>query len=183
MKETVIKSVTIKCIMLVVLIIIYEILEYILKINNLAFRNVIFYTFIVSCVILSFLILIQVIKALYITAKKKTLKLYIRIISGIGSVIVTILMISLLIYGTIIFIFTHRPEHVVEKDGKKMVAYVDSFLDVRVNYYNYVNPLVRGNKLKINEDYGSGGYDPFKSDEIPTVKSQIYFDDNGKAIK
>lgn len=183
MKQTVIKSVTIKCSILVVLIIIYEILEYILRINNLAFRNIIFYTFIVSCVILSFLIFIQVIKALYNTTKKKTLKIYVRIISGIGSGIITILMTALLIYGTFIFIFAHRPEHVVEKDGKKMVAYVDSFLEVKVNYYKYVNLLVRGNQLKINEYYGNGGYDPFERDEMPTVKSQIYFDDNGEVIK
>lgn len=52
-----------------------------------------------------------------------------------------------------------------------------------MNYYDYVNPLVRGNKLKISEDYGNGGYDPFKSDEAPKAKWYTYYDDNGNVIK
>ncbi len=64
-----------------------------------------------------------------------------------------------------------------------MVAYVNSFLEVNVNYYDYVNQFVRGNRLKINENYGNGGYDPFKQDEMPTVKRYIYYDDNGRVIR
>lgn len=46
-----------------------------------------------------------------------------------------------------------------------MVACVNSFLQVRVAYYDYVNCFVRGNQVRISEDYGSGGYDPFEIDK------------------
>ena len=168
---------------LVILIVIYKLLKYILKINNLAFTNITFYTFIVILIVLLLSILIQVIKVLYYIIKKKTIKLWIRSISGIGIAIVTTLIIIFVIYGGFVFVFTYEPEHIVEKDGKKMVARVYSFVQVQVNYYDYINLFVRGNKLKINEDYGNGGYDPFKRDEMPSVRSYIYFDDNGKVIK
>ncbi|MEG2788351.1 MAG: hypothetical protein RR942_11105 [Romboutsia sp.] len=64
-----------------------------------------------------------------------------------------------------------------------MVACVNSFLQVNVDYYDYVNKFVRGNKLKINEDYGNGGYDPFQSNQMPEVERYIYFDDNGEVTK
>lgn len=57
-----------------------------------------------------------------------------------------------------------------KKDGKKMVARVNSFMKVRVEYYDYINPFVRGNKMKIEEDYGEGGYDPFEEAEKITPK-------------
>ncbi|MGG2466338.1 hypothetical protein ACOV1W_01305 [Paraclostridium bifermentans] len=33
--------------------------------------------------------------------------------------------------------------------------------------------------MRISEDYGNGGYDPFKRDEMPSVKNYIYYDKNG----
>lgn len=173
----------IKCAILVILTIIYKLLEYVLKINNLAFMNTVVYTFIVISIVLFFSILIEVIKALYNTRKKKTLKLSMRIISGIGIAAVVVLIILLLIYGFVAFVFSHKPEYIVVKDDKKMVAYVNSFLQVEVNYYDYVNKFVRGRQLKINEDYGNGGYDPFKRDEMPSLERYIYFDSKGNVIK
>jgi hypothetical protein len=83
-------------------------------------------------------------------------------------------------FGTI---FTHNPEHVVEKDGETMVAYVDSFLQVEVRYYDYINAIVRGNQRKIYEDYGNGGYDPFERDVMPEARRSIYYDDDGNVIE
>lgn len=67
-------------------------------------------------------------------------------------------------YFLIFMAFAHTPEHVVEKNGIKMVARVNSFLDVIVDYYQYKNPLFYGKPLG-QEWYGSGGYDPFVHDE------------------
>lgn len=43
--------------------------------------------------------------------------------------------------------------------------------------------LVKRVSLKISEDYGSGGYNPFKLDEMPFVKNYIYYNDEGNVIK
>lgn len=170
------KLITIKCTILIALIIIYKLLDYILRINNLAFMNSVIYIFSGICCVLIFLIMIQAIVGLYHIVKNKMLKLFIGAISSV--------FILVLLYSTfLIFAFTYEPEHIVEKDDKKMVAYVNSFLQVQVNYYDYINQVVRGNKLKIYEDYGNGGYDPFEQREMPSVNRYIYYDDNGKVIK
>ena len=79
--------------------------------------------------------------------------------------------------------FMYNPEHIIEKENKKMVACVNSFLQVRVAYYDYVNCFVRGNQVRISEDYGSGGYDPFEIDKMPSPQKYIYYDENGNIIK
>lgn len=127
-------------------------------------------------IILLFLILIQVVIIIYMAIKSEILKTVIIIISSISS-------IALIIFTTLIFTFAYEPEHIVEKENKTMVAYVNSFLQVNVNYYDYVNSLVRGNKLKIDESYGRGGYDPFDMDKIPLPKKYTYYDDNGEVLK
>ncbi|WP_238861096.1 hypothetical protein [Clostridium sp. YIM B02569] len=157
------KPFDISCISLVSLISIYMILEYIiLRLINLAFMNNVVYIFVSIFTILIMLILIK---------------------SGIGNVAAFISIIILFAFGFLVFVFTYKPEHIIEKDGKQMVAYVDSFLDVHIYYYDYINPVVRGSQLKIYESYGSGGYDPFNREEMPVVKQYIYYDEDGKVIK
>ena len=51
--------------------------------------------------------------------------------------------------------------HIVEKDGIKCVAYVRSFLQVYVDYYEYKNPLIIGNEVLFTDYFGKGGFDPF----------------------
>ncbi len=138
------------------------------------------YIFIFIFAILIFPILGQIMNILYSIAKKRTIKLPIRIILGLVTVTS---VVFLFIYGFMVFAFTYEPEHIIEKDGKLMVAYVDSFLDVNVIYYDYINEFVRGNRVKIYENYGGGGYDPFVRDEMPKVKRYDYYDENGKVIK
>lgn len=156
------KMLTINCISLFSLILIYVISGFILGMNNLAFMHILDYIFIAICGILIMLMLIQ---------------------SGISAAGGVITMIILCIFGFLGFTFTYEPEHVIEKDGKLMVAYVDSFLDVNVNYYDYKNQFLRGSQLRIYESYGSGGYDPFERDKMPPVKQYIYYDENGEVIK
>ncbi len=59
--------------------------------------------------------------------------------------------------------FGYTPEHVVEKDGKKFVAYVSGFKRTYVNYYDYKNIFVVGNQKRIEEYYGKGGFDPIEN--------------------
>lgn len=170
------RLITVTCAILAVLIIIYKLLEYILEINNLAFMNSIVYVFSGICCVLIFSIIIQAIIGIIHIVKNKILKVLIGAMSSI-------LILGLFSIAYVTFAFAYTPEHIVEKDDKKMVAYVSSFLQVRVNYYNYINQLVRGNKLKIYEDYGKGGYDPFEREATPSSDKFIYYDDNGKVIK
>lgn len=103
------------------------------------------------------------------------------------AIIAAIIIIFCAIFGKLILFFVVagiKPEHVINKDGKKYVAYVNSFLNVEVSYYDYINPLVRGNIIKIVESYGKGGYDPFDGEhEWSVVKSYKYYDDEGNVIK
>lgn len=177
------KMFIINCIILISLLLIYRLLEYILRGNNLTFTNPVIYTFASIFTVLLLSILVQIVIILFNIARKKTIKLSIRIISGLGVFMTTFSIVIFLILGLFAFVFSYEPEHIVEKNGKKMVACVNSFLQVNVNYYDYVNPLVRGNKLKISEDYGNGGYDPFELDETPKAKWYTYYDDNGNVIK
>ena len=71
-------------------------------------------------------------------------------------------------FGLLGFVFSHTPEHVVLRDGQKMLAVVNSFLDVTVEYHAYENAFLMGKQTLINEYYGSGGYDPFEREEMPT---------------
>mgnify|MGYP004640759085 FL=1 len=61
------------------------------------------------------------------------------------------------------WVFGYTPEHVVEKDGKKFVAYVSGFKRTYVNYYDYKNIFVVGNQKRIEEYYGKGGFDPIEN--------------------
>lgn len=177
------KQFIINCIVLIFLLSIYSISEYILSLYNLTFMYIVMYIFYFSFFILLIIILTQLMGILYTISKKQSVKLSLRFMSGIGVAAVICFMIISFIFGFFLFAFSYTPEHVVVKDGKQMVACVNSFLQVNVDYYDYVNKFVRGNKLKINEDYGNGGYDPFQSNQMPEVERYIYFDDNGEVTK
>lgn len=77
------------------------------------------------------------------------------------------------------------PEHIVKKDGKKMVGYVNAFLRTNVDYYEYYNVFFRSYTISIEEDYGKGGFDPLdeKYKYTHEVKETRYYDKNGKVIK
>lgn len=177
------KKLIISSISFISLLSIYKLSEYMLRMNNLAFTNFVVNIFIFFSAILVLSIFVQTIVILYNIAKKGTLKLPLRVISGIGTIIISVSIIVFLLYGFVAFSFTHKPEHIVEKNGKQMVACVDSFLQVNVNYYDYVNPFVRENRVKMSEYYGKGGYDPFKLDEMPPVIRSTYYNESGNVIE
>lgn len=76
------------------------------------------------------------------------------------------------------------PEHIVRKDGKKYVAYVNGFLRTYVYYYDYKNIFVVGNQKRIEEDYGKGGFDPIedKFGNKYDVETTTYYDENGNVV-
>lgn len=97
------------------------------------------------------------------------------------TIIVTLGIIFLMI--TPIIYLLHSSEHVIKKDNKKYVVYVNHDFKVHANYYEYVNFFLRGNEIRIKEYYGER-YDPFDgkhSDFQP--KSVCYYDEEGKKIK
>ena len=78
----------------------------------------------------------------------------------------------------------YTPEHVVEKDGKKFVAYVSGFKRTYVNYYDYKNIFVVGNQKRIEEYYGKGGFDTIenKYGYEYNVERTTYYDEKGEII-
>lgn len=132
--------------------------------------------------ILSFIIIglggITGIFQLLFKIKKKPLKI-------IFCIIFIILLIAIFPFVFFIVAFVYQPEYIVEKDDKKMVAYVNAFLYTDVDYYDYKGFLLVGNILRIKDYYGKGGFDPIenKFDRIYDVVSTTYYDDNGKEIK
>ena len=83
-----------------------------------------------------------------------------------------------------LFIAFLPPEHVVEKDNKKYVAYVYSWLDTRVKYYDYVNFFLMGNTKRIEDFYNNVGRDVLAEDAkgLFTPTNTTYYDENGKVI-
>jgi len=100
--------------------------------------------------------------------------------SGIAAVLLGagVLVIFALFWG----VFAYGPEHIIEKHGQKMVAYVNSFLEVDVYYYEYKNFLVCGYPRLGEEWYGNGGYDPFTWNSTPEPKTYKFYDTQGNLI-
>lgn len=99
----------------------------------------------------------------------------------IMSTFVILLLISSPIFYLIVG-FGYTPEHVVEKDGSKYVAYVNSFLRTYVYYYDYKNVVVVGNQKRIVEDYGKGGFDPLGDKYPHKIEHCTYYDEKGNVI-
>ena len=79
--------------------------------------------------------------------------------------------------------FAYEQEYVVEKDGVKYTAYVYSFMDTTVRYYDYKGPLVTGKQIRIKEYYRTAVvYDPFGSSYYANVET-TYYDDGGNVVK
>lgn len=168
--------------LLVLWLICLKLIEHKIRLSNLILTNISINLMAGILTILLFSLLVQIIIHLYKFVHKRNKELYLKIIAGLGIFLVVASMVMYLMIGFIFFAF-EGPEYTVEKDGKKMVAYVNSFTHVYVEYYDYINPFVHGNKIKIGEDYGAGGYDPFKSEEKVMPKRITYYNDNEGIIK
>lgn len=154
-----------------VIIGIYNLVDSIIKPQNLTFTNNVNMPYTIILIILTLIMSIQLIVFLFRIAKNKTLELLKRIPAGIGCAVVSLSLAVSLFLLPYFWVFGFEPEHFVTKDGKQMVAYVNSFLQVKVEYYDYENPFIRGNQLRLEENYGNGGYDPFEQDKMPEVKN------------
>ena len=103
------------------------------------------------------------------------------------NVLIGIVIILLLLLTPAIFFlgaFSYTPEHIVRKDGKNYVAYVNGFLRTYVYYYDYKNIFVVGNQKRIEEDYGKGGFDPIenKFGNKYDVEMTTYYDKDGNVV-
>lgn len=58
-----------------------------------------------------------------------------------------VFVVYLGIMSMVVMVFSYCPEHVVMYRGTKMVASVNSFVDINVTYYRYKNALFYGERL------------------------------------
>jgi hypothetical protein len=120
---------------------------------------------------------------LYSLPQKDRKKETIQKVLAAGSIFITLavsVVVSVMaLFG---FLFVQRPEHEIEKHGREMIAYVNSFLDVKVTYHAYINFIVCGYHEIGWEWYGDGGYDPFERNPIPEPGAYIFYDTQGNVI-
>jgi hypothetical protein len=154
----------------IIYILIIGILYIILSFFKLMFRE---WVYIISAILIMVGLIIGIIQ-LFMKIRKKVLR-----ISLIAVFIILLLLSSPILYlGAV---FGYKPEHIVEKDEKKYVAYVNGFLRTYVYYYDYKNFIVVGNQKRIEEYYGKGGFDPIENQYgyDYNVESTTYYDENG----
>jgi ABC-type uncharacterized transport system, permease component len=95
-------------------------------------------------------------------------------LAGIVSLIAGLILGGTVLLYTVFFTaFAHSPEHVVERDGKKMLAVVTSWTDTNADYHLYKNWFVMGKDWLISEYYGSGSFDPFEQNSQPRSPALI----------
>ena len=157
------------CIYILIVVTLYFILAFF----KLMFRKCIY---IVYAIIIMIGFVIGIIQLL-LKIRKKIVK----------RVLISIFIILLLLSTPMIYFlgaFAYTPEHVVEKDGKKYIAYVNGFLRTYVYYYDYKNIFVTGNQKRIEEYYGKGGFDPIENEYgyEYNVERTTYYDEDGKII-
>ncbi len=155
----------------IIVVIFFIIIHFLLETFNIRFR-VWVYCFIAIYTMAG--VIIGVLQ-LFIMKKNKIVKL--------AGAIMLVAIISLFPVAYVLLGFAYRPEHVINKNGKKYIACVESFLKVDVYYYDYINIIFRGKQKRIHEYYGSGGYDPFNSKQPPEPKMYCYYDNDGKIIE
>lgn len=83
------------------------------------------------------------------------------LVKGVAAIALAVLLVVGDYLALLGFAFSYQPEHVMVKDGQKVVACVNSFLDVYVNYYEWQGPLTMSKDAVGSEYYGKGGFDPF----------------------
>ena len=159
----------------IIAFIIFMMIHFFLKLFSIRFRQWVYYT-------IAALVIIGIVIGFIQMANKNSKK--VKIVLSITGVCVTIFITLFWEFILLALVFSYTPEHIVTKDGKKYVAYVNSFLRVNVSYYDYINSFLVGDKEKIYEDYGKGGYDPFDGKHNDREPVQYYYyDKNGKVLK
>ncbi len=149
-------------------------LNYILYLMNIRFRQWMIITMILIAVI-GFVV--GILQQIYGSTKNKSKAIIISVLSVIFIIIIILICMPFI---TFFLIFSYHPEHTVMLDGKKYVAVVRSFLHANINYYDYYGPLLMGTKVRVNGDFGEGGYDPFVQPDCIEQVEYTYYDDHGK---
>ena len=149
--------------------------HFLLGIFNMRFRLSIIYN-------LSIIIIIGLITGtIQLFRKKGKIVRSIIIAMCIGIIIIVWFFWPFILLG---LAFSYTPEHVVEKENKKYVAHVNSWLDTDVEYYDYINFFLMGNVIRIQEYYYNVGKDVLADNTKKWIPAEInYYDENGKLIK
>lgn len=164
------------------MLIIFLIAKSILYKMGLIFRPWVITFMIVICgtssIILLFCAIIALAKYIILLCKNHKAR-FIYVFKGFTCIVGIFVCIAAIIglgWWTLISgVFSYEPEHVIERDNRKMIACVNSFTHVYVEYHDYKNILVMENKTLISEDYGSGGYDPLKTGQNCKPKNTTYY--------
>lgn len=159
---------------------VYSILFFISKlILNILDLDFMQYAYKFSIFVILFGIVLGIIQS-FIRSKSKSIRICI-IVCSIGIISICALFWQ---FFALSYIGLFPPEHIIEKSDKKMVGYVHAFLHTKVEYYEYINVLVRKANKSYIEDYGKGGFDPFcdKIGNNHDIKEITYYDENGKVI-
>lgn len=146
---------------LIILIVILVIAHLILKVFCLKFREWVYLTVIAISIISISISLIQ--KFIKASKEIKFIIGYICAILAILSVMFWKIVAAMLFL--LLLIINPKSEHIVERQGDKYVAIVESgFLDTTVYFYKYVNSFVMGSEAEF-EEYYKGSYDPIKREK------------------
>lgn len=123
---------------------------------------------ILSCFgVISIYILVFWLDRIFLWHNREHPSLGIRIARKVLSVIYCIMVVGTMGIGMLFSMFSYHPEYVVERNGIRMVASVNSYLQGMVYYYEYKNAVFRGSEQIGWEDYGNGGGDPFQQEQEP----------------
>lgn len=123
---------------------------------------------ILSCFgVISIYILVFWLDRIFLWHNREHPSLGIRIARKVLSVIYCIMVVGTMGIGMLFSMFSYHPEYVVERNGIRMVASVNSYLQEMVYYYEYKNAVFRGSEQIGWEDYGNGGGDPFQQEQEP----------------
>lgn len=137
---------------------------------------------ILSCFgVISIYILVFWLGRIFLWRNREQPSLGIRIARKVLSVIYCIMIVGTMGIGILFSMFSYHPEYVVERNGIRMVASVNSYLQEMVYYYEYKNAVFRGSEQIGWEDYGNGGGDPFQQEQEPV---RWFFEDlDGNTIE
>ncbi len=153
-----------------VLIIILVFIHIVLKFFGLKFREWVYLTITIISITMILIFFIQK----FIKKSRKVKLIIISIITIILALCVIFWRIVFLGLFVLLVIINPKTEHVVERDGVKYIASVDSQLtETEVYYYDYINFLVRGTEVKFRESY-KGAYDPILREiEEKNIDSEV----------
>jgi len=162
----------------IILIAILVVTHFILKLFQLRFRQWVYLTVITISVIG---ILIRIIQKF--TKQSKNVKKIIGYICAsllVLSIIFRKILLAILFF--LLIIINPHTEHIVERQGNRYIASVEtSLLHTTVYYYKYINFFVMGSEVEFEEHY-KGSYDPIEKErEQEKEKNNIAYEEKVSA--